>query len=291
MKQFTPLPRTLAVETNLEDVLMPIKAGVSQIFRVISNLLSNAVESMENIGRLTISTENYYTDKPSGKYGRVPKGEYAKLTVGDTGSGITHEHTSRVFEPFFSTKTTDRRRGSGLGLSVVHAVVKDHHGYIDFETEPGRGTTFYLYFPVTREPLDKTDEGHQEIRGGTERIMVVDDDPGQRDVTVTMLRRLGYKASALESGEEAIEFVRENPQDLLILDMIMPGGLDGTETYRRIVEMYPGQKAIVVSGYAETDRVNEAMRLGTGQFLRKPLAVKTLARAIRAELDETGPKS
>jgi CheY-like chemotaxis protein len=212
------------------------------------------------------------------------------MIVSDTGSGIAGEHTAHVFEPFFSTKTTDRRRGSGLGLSVVHAVVKDHNGYIDFETEPGKGTSFYLYFPVTREPLEKETAEETDIPGGTESILVVDDDQGQRDVTVTMLQRLGYQAISVESGEQAVELIRDNPHDLLILDMIMPGGIDGAETYRRIVDIYPGQKAMIVSGYAETERVNEAVRLGAGRFLRKPLSVRTLARAIRDELDESSPE-
>jgi len=189
-----------------------------------------------------------------------------------------------MFDPFYSTKTADKRRGSGLGLSVVHAVMEDHGGYIDIQTKPGQGTSFYLYFPITRELVETPTSDN--IIGGTENILVVDDDALQREVALNLLIKLGYKAIAVESGEKAIEYLKENSLDLIILDMIMPDGIDGVETYKRALEINPEQKAIIVSGYAETEQVNLAMKLGADSFIRKPLTLKAVARAVRQELEK-----
>ncbi len=281
--QMKPLPNELIIETNLYNNLMNIKAGPAQIHRVILNLLDNAKDAMRNIGRLTIKTENYYVDAVAGKYERIPKGEYVKLTISDNGCGISDESLSKIFDPFFTTKTTDKKRGSGLGLSVVDAVVKDHSGYIDFESTIGKGTSFYLYFPITRETVEDSISG--EITGGTESILVIDDDKTQRDVTLKLLKNLGYESDAVESGEEAIELLKKSPYDLLLLDMVMPPGIDGAETYKRALAMNPSQKAVIVSGYSETERVEEALKLGAGAYIRKPLTLKAIAAAIRKELD------
>jgi len=285
VNQLPALPETLVLETDLADGLMNVKGGPAQLFRAVSNLISNALEAMQEVGRLTLTTENYYVDEMAGKYGRVPKGEYVKLTVADTGSGIPHVVINKIFEPFFTTKTTDRRRGSGLGLSVVHSVVEDHHGFVDYETELGRGTSFFVYFPVSREENAGSEPETEHIIGGTETVLVVDDDWVQRDVTITLLEKLGYQATAVESGEDALHRLKESDVDLVILDMIMPGGIDGTETYRRILETKPDQRALIVSGYAESERVQEALRLGSGGFVRKPLTLKSIAGAVRRELD------
>jgi len=284
LNQIEMPPATLYIETELDQNLMNIKAGSSQILRVISNLINNARDAMQNKGYLYIQTENYYADKFSGKYGRVPKGEYAKVTITDTGCGISEDILHKMFDPFYSTKIADKHRGSGLGLSVVHAVMEDHGGYIDIQTKPGQGTSFYLYFPITRELVETPTSDN--IIGGTENILVVDDDALQREVALNLLIKLGYKAIAVESGEKAIEYLKENSLDLIILDMIMPDGIDGVETYKRALEINPEQKAIIVSGYAETEQVNLAMKLGADSFIRKPLTLKAVARAVRQELEK-----
>jgi len=267
---------------------MLIKGGPSQILRTVTNLVSNAVDAMYDIGQLTIRTENCYVDAVTGEQGRVPTGEYVKLTVADTGGGIPKDHVTEIFEPFFTTKTTDRKRGSGLGLSVVHAVVEDHNGYIDFTSEEGRGTSFFVYFPVTREH-EVSFTTDQQVIGGAEKILVIDDAAMQLEVVTTLLAKLGYQANTAKGGEEAIEVAKETSPDLLIVDMIMPDGIDGAETYRRILESNPHQKAIIVSGFAESARVQEAIRLGAGAFVRKPLTFMSIARAVRTELDRVIP--
>ncbi|MCK4657392.1 MAG: PAS domain S-box protein [candidate division Zixibacteria bacterium] len=282
-RTIVPLPDTLTCEVNLSKDLMNILGGGAQIIRVISNLLDNARDAMQDVGRIYIKTENYYVDEVSIAYGRIPKGEYAKLTISDTGCGIPDDIVQRIFDPFFTSKTTDKKRGSGLGLSVVDAVVRDHGGYIDLSSKVGGGTSFYLYFPVTRKTVDGQD--YDKIPGGTETVLVIDDDSLQRDVSLRLLEKLGYRVSAAESGVKAIEFLKEKPQDLLVLDMIMPPGIDGAETYRRAIEINPDQKAIITSGFSETERVLEAQRLGAGAFLRKPLTTRSIAAAVRKELD------
>lgn len=277
------LPSELVLETRLDANLMNIMAGRAQIYRVISNLINNARDAMQDIGRIYIETENYYVDDVSTAYGQVPKGEFVKLTVSDTGHGIPDDEIQRIFDPFYTTKDADKRRGSGLGLSVVDAVMKDHGGFIDLSSKQGEGTSFYLYFPITRDEVESMDTGN--VVGGSEKILVVDDDKVQREVSLKLLLKLGYDTTSVSSGKEAIAFLEDNPRDLLILDMIMPPGIDGTETYRRALMINPSQKAIIVSGFAESERVQIMLKLGAGTFVRKPLTMSVLAAAIRTELD------
>ncbi len=283
LNQIRPVPDSLIISCHLQDNLMLLKGGAAQIHRLLLNLVNNAREAMNDVGQLTLNTDNFYVDLLAGRYGRIPQGEYVKLTVSDTGTGISPEIMAKIFDPFFTTKSSDKKRGSGLGLSVVHAVIEDHNGFIDVASTPGEGTSFYVYFPITRENLRL--QSTEEITGGKERILVVDDDHLQLEVCGRLLENLGYQASTVSSGEEALDYIVENPQDLIILDMIMLDGIDGTETLRRILEILPDQKAILVSGYASSERVEEALRLGAGEFIRKPLSLKSIAQAVRRELD------
>jgi signal transduction histidine kinase/CheY-like chemotaxis protein len=279
---------TVSVETDLCEDLAPIKGGAAQLHRVLTNLIVNAKDAMDDVGVVSIRTENYYADNTTVVYGAVPKGEYVKLTVSDTGCGIPANVIPKILDPFFSTKTTDKKRGSGLGMSVVDAVIKDHNGYMDLSTKVGEGTSFYVYFPVTTESVQP--EVSNEACGGSDTILVVDDDDVQRAVATQLLTKLGYEVNSVESGEKAVEFLRENPRDLVILDMIMPGGSDGAETYRQIIGVSPYQKAIILSGYSASDRVLDVQRMGAGAFVKKPVTTKVLAEAVRKELDrETSP--
>ncbi|HEX2172736.1 MAG TPA: ATP-binding protein, partial [Dehalococcoidia bacterium] len=274
----------IRVDLRLAPDLLPVRGAPSQLLRVISNLIGNACEAMSEGGTLTVQTENVYLDVPVGRYNRVAIGEYVRLDVADTGVGIAPEVVDRIFDAFFTTKRADNRRGSGLGLSVVQAIVTDHQGYIDVESRLGQGSTFSIYLPVSREPA-RTEAVQPNLRGGDETILVVDDDAGQRDITRALLLTLGYQVDVVAGGEEAIARLRCHPADLLVLDLIMPPGIDGAETYRRACQVRPGQRAIIVSGHAPSDRVREAQALGAGAYLRKPVTLEKLARAVRAELD------
>ncbi len=275
--------KTVTCEMNLCEDLMNIKGGEAQIHRTLTNLLVNARDAMQNMGQVTIKTENYYADDTSVAFGIVPKGEYIKLTISDSGCGIPDDIIQKILDPFFSTKTANKKCGSGLGLSVVDAVMKDHNGYLDLRSKVGHGTSFYLYFPVTREKVGE--DKIEQVTGGTETVLIIDDDSIQREVSSLLLKRLGYNVITVESGEKAIEFLRENTVGILILDMIMPGGIDGAETYRRIIEISPHQKAIILSGLSESDQVFYAQKLGAGAFVRKPVTKKAIAAAVRMELD------
>lgn len=286
VEEIAPLVDNVTCAMDLDSSLMNVLGGSSQIHRAISNLLYNAIDALRGNGNghIYIRTENYYADDVIGTYNRIPKGEYCKLTISDTGCGISDDIVQKIFDPFFSTKTTDQRRGSGLGLSVVDAVIKDHNAFLDLETKSDKGTSFYLYFPTTRRLLDE-DQAEENCRGN-ETILIVDDDDIQRDVSTQLLERLGYEVNSVKSGEKAIEYLKEKSQDLIILDMVMPDGIDGAETYRQILDINPAQKAIIFSGFSESERVFEVQKLGAGAFVKKPVTKKIIAAAVRAELDK-----
>jgi two-component system cell cycle sensor histidine kinase/response regulator CckA len=215
----------------------------------------------------------------------VKEGDYVTLTVSDTGIGITSEDMARIFEPFY-TKKAMGRSGTGLGMSVVWGTVKDHKGYIDVESTEGKGTTFRLYFPVTRQESAK-DQATIAIdihMGNGESVLVVDDVKDQREIALTILTTLGYAADAVSSGEEAVEYLKEHTADLILLDMIMDPGIDGLDTYKEILEVNPRQKAIIASGFSETNRVKKAQRLGAGTYIRKPYTLEKISIAVKAEL-------
>jgi PAS domain S-box-containing protein len=273
----------LTMNITLGDEVKEILGAGSQLHRMISNLLHNARDSIAGPGLISVKTENFYIKEISSIYGNLPISEYVKLTISDTGCGIPLDIIDKIYDPFFTSKTTDKKRGSGLGMSVVDAVIRDHGGYIGVKTQIGVGTTFNIYLPITMESKDS--DLSEEIFGGDEKILIVDDDSIQREVTSCLLEKLGYHVNVVTKGEDALELLKKIPHDLVILDMVMPGGIDGTETYRRIIEIKSNQKAIILSGFSEMERVKEVLSLGAGAFVKKPVTKGDIAKAIRAELD------
>jgi CheY-like chemotaxis protein len=184
------------------------------------------------------------------------------------------------------------RSGTGLGMTVVWGIVQDHRGHVHVESSEGIGTLMDLLFPATRE-LAAKQVGTimlDEYLGRGETILVVDDMPEQRDLAGNMLRKLNYLVNTAPSGEDAVRHASAHPTDLLVLDMLMDPGIDGLETYLRILRVRPGQRAIIVSGFSETDRVMEARRLGATGYVRKPYTMETLGMAVREALDRNiGP--
>jgi two-component system cell cycle sensor histidine kinase/response regulator CckA len=278
-------PRVL-VKTGLEENLLDVMGSPIHLAKTLMNLVTNAAEAMPEGGEVLVTTENRYVDSPIKGYDHVKEGDYVTLSVADSGIGIPHEDIERIFEPFY-TKKVMGRSGTGLGLAVVWGTVKDHEGYIDVESHVGKGTTFTVYLPVTRRgrPQDKMKISIANYGGAGESILVVDDVEEQRRIASGMLTRLGYAASTASSGEEAVEYMRTHSADLLLLDMIMDPGMDGLETYKKILEIHPGQKAIIVSGFSETNKVKEAQRLGAGDYVRKPYLLERLGVAVKRELD------
>ncbi|MCU0289832.1 MAG: ATP-binding protein [Acidobacteria bacterium] len=272
----------------LDKNLLCIKGSPLHLTKTLMNLMANAVEATQHKGTVTIRTMNRCLDQSIHGYDlSVPEGDYVVLTITDTGTGISEENLSKIFEPFY-TKKVMGRGGTGLGMAVVWGTMKDHKGNINIINEEGKGTTFELFFPVCREPIpgEKAMVSIKQYVGSHERILVVDDVPEQRDISSLILTSLNYQVAAVASGEAAVEYMETNPIDLVILDMIMDPGMDGLDTYREIIKRHPGQKAIISSGYSETQRVREAQRLGAGSYVKKPYTLEKIGLAVRSELDK-----
>ena len=214
------------------------------------------------------------------------------LTVVDTGIGISADDLDRIFEPFY-TKKTMGRSGTGLGMAVVWGTVKDHHGHIDLQSRLGEGTTFTLYFPVTREkkPACTPRIPAERYKGNGESVLIVDDIKEQREIASGMLKKLGYNVISVPSGEEAVTYLKENSADVLVLDMIMNPGMDGLETYQKILQYHPGQKAIIASGYSESDRVKQVQNMGAGSYVKKPYSFEKIGLAVKDVLTNSATPS
>ena len=274
------------LEIDLEANLLNISGSAVHLSKSLMNLVSNAAEAMPEGGLITIKTGNQYLDKPVSGYDEVREGDYVVLSVSDTGEGIPAGDLKRIFEPFY-TKKVMGRSGTGLGLAVIWGTVKDHLGYINVESQEGKGTIFTLYFPVTREEIsqEQVSISAAEYLGNGESILIVDDVKEQRELAGTILKMLNYTVVSVASGEEAVEYLKQNAVDLVVLDMIMDPGMDGLDTYAKILETHPHQRAIIVSGFSETERVSRSQALGAGTYVKKPYVMEKLGLAVRNELD------
>lgn len=281
----------ISIETDLETDLLNLSGSSVHLEKSFLNLVYNAVEAMPKGGVIKLKTRNQYLDKPVSGYDEVKEGDYVVFSISDTGEGISAKDLKRIFEPFY-TKKAMGRSGTGLGLAVVWGTVKDHLGYINVESVEGKGTTFTLYFPVTREEesLEEISPAVAQYAGKGESILVVDDVKEQLELACLMLKRLNYSVTGVRSGEEAVEHLRQNRVDLVVLDMIMDPGMDGLDTYTKILELHPGQKAIIVSGFSETERVTKAQALGAGAYVKKPYIMEKLGTAVRNEIDRSGER-
>lgn len=275
----------LRVETRFETHLPDVKGASVHLKKTIMNLIANAAEARPRDGLVQVTTQSRFLDRPLKAYYTVERGEYVVIIVEDRGEGIAAADLNRIFEPFY-TKKKMGRSGTGLGMAVVWGTVQDHNGYIDIQSAKGQGTTISLYLPMTREPMAQERKSFQieEIKGNRESILVVDDMPEQREIAAKLLSALNYKVSVVSSGEEAVAFLNETPADLVVLDMIMEPGIDGLETFKRIREIRPGQKVIIASGFAETDRVKEAQSIGAGAYIRKPYVLEKIGAVIKDAL-------
>ncbi len=277
------------IHQQLSAHLLNIKGSPVHLAKTVMNLVSNAVEAMPSGGTLSIRTTNRYIDKPVHGYDIVEEGDYVVFEIADTGIGISDEDQKRIFEPFY-TKKKMGRSGTGLGMSLVWATVMDHKGYIDVVSRRGSGTTFTLYFPVTRERRSNAGEERSvdDFMGNGESILVVDDVGEQRQIASGILRRLGYEVTTVASGEDAVAWARNQRPDLVILDMIMDPGMDGLETYRQLLKINDQQKAIIASGFSESEKVQTALKIGAGAYIKKPYLFDKIGMAVRAELDRQG---
>jgi len=277
---------------NIEMKIVPaanmpkIKVDIAQVNQILLNLVVNARDAMTGGGTLTISTSSEIVDKEFcfSHVGAKP-GSYAVLTISDTGEGIDPEMVKKIFEPFFTTKKTGE--GTGLGLSVVYGIVKQHGGFITVESKTGEGTVFKVYFAAVDDKKRRDASRIEPVLGGTEQILIVEDDATLREISSEMLSMLGYRVILASDGEEAIRIFREkvNEIDLVIIDMVMPR-LSGKETYTLIKSLQPSIQALFVTGY-QIDEVHTGFIIERGlDAVQKPFSIETLGRKVREVLNK-----
>jgi len=280
--------RAIVIETRLGDPLPQTEGDVGQLEHSLLNLCLNARDAMPAGGRLTIETaaatigEEFVVLHPWAR-----TGEFVRLTVEDTGTGMTPETRKRIFEPFFTTKRPGTSAGSGMGLAMVYGAVKNHGGFIEVHSEPGRGTTMNLYLPVSwRSRPGAAPPGKSPARGGKETILVVDDEPALRDLAETVLSGAGYRVLAVGSGEEACEALSDRSWKvgLVLLDIEMPG-MGGKQAFLTMRGMRPGLPVLVATGHGVEGPASEILQMGGVGFLGKPFRANELLLAVRRALD------
>lgn len=274
----------IEIKTDLSKNMFNISCSPVHIKKCLMNLLTNAAEAISGAGTILIETRNQYVDKPVAENQFIETGEYAVIRIADTGQGINEKDISHIFEPFY-TKKIMGRSGTGLGLAIVWNTIQDHNGAVTVCSDD-QGTTFELYFPITRENLSRRQASIElaHLQGQGEFILVVDDEEKPRNIASEMLSFLGYRIETVASGEEAVRFVRNHPMDLIILDMVMDPGINGRQTFERILAVQPGQKALITSGFSENEEVKKALQLGVSNFIRKPYTMEQIGTAVRKAL-------
>jgi|GEM_PF-695833 len=273
-------------QTFLEPRLGNITCSAIHLRKCIMNLVTNGVEAMVRSGVLTITTENQcITSEQMQQMQLKHGGQYVKISISDTGSGIAAAEIEQIFEPFYTKKVLGRS-GTGLGLAVVWNIMRDHGGAVNV-TSSSRGTTFELLFPKASNERTTGEQACplEELHGNGEQVLVVDDEPRQREVASQLLTSLNYQVKAVPSGEQAVEYIQGHRVDLVVLDMLMePGCLNGRETYRKMTSIRPGIKALIASGFAEDDDVRATLALGAGGFLAKPYTLEQLGIHVQSIL-------
>ncbi len=273
----------IQIEKVFDDALWCIKGSPVHLSKTVMNLIANAVEAMPDGGQITVCLSNFSVGPPKQQNLPMTEGEHVVLSIADTGVGIPEEDIEHIFEPFY-TKKIMGQSGSGLGMAVVWGTIEDHNGHIDVKSEVGVGTTIKLFLPATKEQPEQDTKAARSIQGDGELILVVDDVEEQRKIASSLLKRLGYQVATVSSGEEAIAYMQDHSVDLLMLDMLMAPGIDGLETYKRVLEIDPESKAILASGFSETERVRDAQALGAKTIVRKPYTLEQLGRAVQVGL-------
>jgi len=251
---------------------------------VLMNLFINAADAMPRGGDLYLTTRNVTERALDGKRFKVEPGNYALISVRDTGDGMDEKTMERIFEPFFTTKPVGR--GTGLGLASAYGIVKAHHGYIDVESGKSAGACFYVYLPSAEHQVAWQASGPSKPVRGAETLLVVDDEGDVLKVAQLMLEKLGYRVLVASSSEEAIQTFTANKKDIdmVILDMIMPD-MGGGMLYEKLREVSPGLKALLSSGYSIDGQAREILNKGCNGFIQKPFGLADLSRKLRDILD------
>ena len=282
------IPTTIGIQYDMPASRDLILADPTQLNQILMNLCTNAAHSMEERGgMLNVILENEYFDSRSAqRISDLEPGHYLKLTVADTGHGIAPESLDKIFEPYFTTKEVGK--GTGMGLALVHGIVKSHGGAISAESEVGKGSSFHVYFPLVEPdaPVSDTSADTTQRPSGNERILLVDDERLVVDASKMMLEKLGYKVTARTSSIEALELFRHNPGDfdMLITDQTMPD-MTGKELAGEMQSIRPDMPIILCTGFSEQMDEKKAKEMGIRGFIMKPVGMKKMAQKVREVLD------
>ncbi len=280
------IPKNISINMTCCDDLMAISGDPTQIEQIIMNIALNARDAMPDGGKLEIETTNVFLDEQfcSERTDASP-GHYVLLRITDSGRGMNPEIMSHIFEPFFTTKPAGS--GTGLGLSIVHGIVVNHRGFITCESSVGLGTTFRIYFPaVANSALSKITHDSVSFWGGTETILVVDDNDQVRSFEEETLKKVGYGVITAADGRQAYEIYRTQRDriDLVVMDIVMPG-MDGEQCLKAIMEFHPGAKIVVCSGLINEEKPARLLKAGAKAHLQKPINRNTFLKTIREVLD------
>ncbi len=271
--------KNINVKYDLEEKIHKIEADVNQIGQVLTNLIVNAKDAMPKGGELSFKTEKVYLDEEYVRiYQYLKPGDYVKLNVSDTGTGMPKVVKDSIFEPFYTTK--GEGKGTGLGLAMVFGIMKNHGGHINVYSEPDEGTTFTLYFPASEKKILKTVKNENIIKG-IATILIIDDEEHVRELSKSLLEKMGYIVFSAENGKKGLEIYKEKKKniDLVLLDIIMPE-MSGEETFKRLISYDPDIKVLIISGFSKEEKAMEMLNGGAMGFIQKPFNAADLSLAI-----------
>jgi two-component system, cell cycle sensor histidine kinase and response regulator CckA len=272
--------KEISIQRNYENDLWNVEVDRGQMEQVFMNLYVNAWQAMPGGGEIYLETKNVQLDNKKAFPYSITLGKYVKITITDTGVGMDEKTRGRIFDPFFTTK--EMGRGTGLGLATVYGIIKGHRGMINVYSQPGHGTTFTIYLPVSEKEVAKEEKATEEIAMGTETILLVEDEPVVMKVNKEMLESMGYRVYTARRGQEAVTVYldKRDKIDLVILDMIMPG-MPGSETFDRLRQINSDVKVLLSSGYSLNGEAKLIMDRGCNGFLQKPFHMKQLSSKVR----------
>jgi PAS domain S-box-containing protein len=277
---FNRTKKEIRIIHHFDKNLASIEADGGQIEQVLMNLLVNAADAMRGGGKITIRTSNTTHEDMKGKLYNPKPGKYVLLAVSDTGVGMDEKTQERIFEPFFTTK--EMGRGTGLGLASTYGIIKGHGGFIDVESQPGKGATFFIYLPASTKKVPKAHRSRERIVPGQETVLLIDDEDMVLEIGRALLETMGYQVITAKDGEEAISLYERQGSgiDLVLLDVVMPG-LGGGDVYDRLKTMNPDMKCLLLSGYSIDGEATEILQRGCDGFIQKPFKLRDLSKSIR----------
>lgn len=275
----------IRIRLHLNDGIWNIKGSQVHLSQALMNLVKNGADAIEGEGDIVIEVNNITLESSGGHYETIPPGKYVSLSVQDSGLGIPLEKIPFIFEPFYTKKVLGRS-GTGLGMVIVWNTAKEHKGYIDIISNVGSGTEVRMYFPATQKRICPSADvvDLNSLKGNGELILIVDDIGEQRSIATSILEKLNYRVRSVSGGLEAIDFLKLQKVDLILIDMLMEPGINGLETSKRIFSLYPDMIILIASGYAENEMVSQALDLGARQYLKKPYSIEALGSAVRNNL-------